>query len=367
MQQIPIFSLVNEKLKQLSTLEQIHPGIAVTTLSNLSIDGRACRKEILNNINSNIEATPEDRTILQNIINLATEDEIPISAGMYRTIKDENGKTKLIVGFHPFREFRPARNAKASQKTHNPDYTIYKDFNPEGFHLGTDDLDDGVVGTHHIKGIPIDLFLNRYPYLPSHILLVPDRKFGYKPQNIDPDRDISILEAMMEICQKSDVGDNMRIAYNHQGAHASVNHLHFHGFQLTPNCTPPIEEHLRDAGNSHTTLDSYIRGAEWFPAHEISSRVPKFIRDTFIQNARGEPLTYNLYMTPKGVACIPRNHQNTPNYVNAMTESGITTGFAFAETAGVLIAPSMDVFNMPEEELITKYNSVKDAMQIRTH
>ncbi|NCC70692.1 HIT domain-containing protein, partial [bacterium] len=245
----------------------------------------------------------------------------------------------------------------------------YKAFNREGFHFGTDDLDAGVVATHYINDIPFDVFLNRFPYLQSHTLIVPDRKFGDKPQNIDPNNqaDISILEAMMKLCQNSDLGDKMRIAYNGQGAHASVNHLHFHGFEINPKCIPPIEEYIQNKGNSHVTLDEYIRGAEWFPEKDISVGVPNFIRDIFIRNNFGEPLTYNLYMTPKGVACIPRLHQNTPSYVNTMIESNISSGFAFAELAGVLIAPSEEVFKMDDLELLKKYNLVKDAIQIRTH
>ena len=133
----------------------------------------------------------------------------------------------------PIRGFRPKRNAKEKNVSLNEP--------AKGFNYACRECDFEVFESNQFVNIKIDFMYNKYPFAPYHFLLIPNRREVHN-QFLDPEKDSKILEYLVSTANSSE--DEVRFGYNSLGAHASVNHLHFHGF-LTKG-KMPIDKYLEN-------------------------------------------------------------------------------------------------------------------------
>jgi len=242
----------------------------------------------------------------------------------------------VVMQINLVRALRPKRVAQKKTVLFNTP------FDPKSFHYGMPQCDIEVFySLQEMDNLTIDLLLNRYPFAPYHFLWVPDRK-GEHRQFIDLQRDMVLLEAAYELVVGEGPKGSLRLCYNSMGAHASVNHLHFQGFVITPNWEPPfdrfIQMYIEKAGNTTGIVPWYLKGTQWISPFDGVNGLKDFIAR---MNANEQP--YHLYITPYGVACFPRKHQGDDHYYQLLARTEFTTGFAFFEMLGEIVSPTAEV------------------------
>jgi len=246
--------------------------------------------------------TPDDQVMIGELLKTINQGKVVID----KPYRINIGEHRLQYNF--VREYRPKRAARIK------DVRINEPFNPSKFNFSVDICEPGVFDSIRNGGdSSIDLLLNRYPFAPYHFLWVPNRKDGQHNQYLDPQKDSHIIEAMWQFVSKSGLGDNIRFGYNSNGAHASVNHLHFQGFFVTDDWAPPIDRIIHNS-ISPDAID-YFPGAKWISGCNGTTAVLKdFITEMNSLHEKEKDIAYNLYITPKGIACFPRKSQGNPEY-----------------------------------------------------
>lgn len=125
------------------------------------------------------------------------------------------------IQFNPMRALRPPRNA--GQEVTD----TQKPFDPNGFHFNKPFLRAETIWRGELLGQPVDLLYNKFPFVPLHGLLVPDRE-AQQPQWLTRDGHHDIWRLAQALPEWG-------FGYNALGANASVNHLHFQSFlRATP-------------------------------------------------------------------------------------------------------------------------------------
>lgn len=142
----------------------------------------------------------------------------------------------------------------------------------------------------------------------------------------------------MHYVTSGEYGNDIRLAYNSLDAHASVNQLHFQGFFLTQDWQPPFEMIL-EKHNGSPTIDCYFKNIRWITASEGVDGIKEFLTEMNKRRETGEKVAFNIYLTPKGIACFPRKHQGDEEYFSQLQQSPFTTGYAFFEMLGEVISP----------------------------
>lgn len=129
------------------------------------------------------------------------------------------------LSFNPVRALRPPRMSGAKIDR------LLRPFDPSGFHFNKPFLAREVFWEGELAGKVARLLYNKFPFARMHGLLVPEPTLEL-PQYLTPE----LLGWAWEVCNR--IAANVPgfcLAYNSNGAHASVNHLHFQSFiQETP-------------------------------------------------------------------------------------------------------------------------------------
>lgn len=121
------------------------------------------------------------------------------------------------IQYNQLRSFRPARISNIEING------ITLPFDPEAFHFNKPFLSKEILWEGGLAGRVSTLFYNKYPFVPLHGLLVPERE-RCLPQLLDR----SWLEYLWTIAEGIGATvPGVGFAYNSYGANASVNHLHF--------------------------------------------------------------------------------------------------------------------------------------------
>lgn len=209
------------------------------------------------------------------------------------------------VQFNQMRSFRPARISKTEING------IGLPFDKNGFHFNKKFLRKEILWEGEVGGRTSSLFYNKYPFVPLHGLLVPERMLGW-PQLLDR----LWLEYLWKITENmGSTVPGIAFAYNSYGANASVNHLHF---QMSVREKPlPVTADFweHNGGDLFYPVDCYrftsLNGA-W----------------RFIEELHGRETNYNLLARPGELYCIPRNRQGSYSH------SSWTEGFAWYELCG---------------------------------
>ena len=207
--------------------------------------------------------------------------------------------------FNHIRAFRPPRMAEtAAMGLHQP-------FNENAFHFNKPFLRKEVFWTGDLLGLEVDLLYNKFPFVPLHGLLVPERQ-SREPQYLSHPYHLyvwALTQAMAEYLP------GVGFAYNSYGAYASVNHLHFQMFvrDVPLPLSLPVWRHNG--------------GAEDYPTHcEVYGGVGEAWER--LEELHRDEISYNLIYLPGRVYCLPRKTQGS------YAHSPWTSGFAWYEAAG---------------------------------
>jgi len=211
--------------------------------------------------------------------------------------------------FNLLRAFRPKRMSGGVAAD------MQVPFNADGFHFNKPFLRPETFWSGHLHGHTVDLLYNKFPFVESHGLLVPDRE-RCQPQFLNQEYHQFAWRLTAEL---GDTLPGLGFAYNSYGAFASVNHLHLQMF-LRRQPLPVMEPHWRHNG-----------GNDDYPA---TCRVFDQASDAwaYIDSLHQQVQPYNLLYLPGRVLCVPRARQGDyqpPNW---------TAGFAWYEVFGGAIA-----------------------------
>lgn len=226
--------------------------------------------------------------------------------------------------FNQLRSFRPSRIADRRVEG------VYAPFDMDGFHFNKPFLLKESFWEGPIAGRRTSLYYNKYPFMPFHSLVVPERESNC-PQYLQQN-DLEYLWRVSELLGETlpDVG----FGYNSYGANASINHLHFHMFVRNK----PLP--LMHSDWSHNGGDKeYPVGCRKFTAVQDAWE--------FISGLHRQGVSYNLVVVPGRIYCLPRRRQGS--YCHA----DWNTGFAWYELAGGITTVRRKDFDSLNAELIT--------------
>ena len=219
------------------------------------------------------------------------------------------------VQFNQLRSFRPARNSQ------QPVDSIYMPFDPQGFHFNKPFMQQEVIWSGTLLGSSMDLYYNKYPFVESHCLLVPQREAGM-PQYLTRETHDYVWRLLdrLRSCLPG-----VRVGYNALGAFASVNHLHFQLFVRDKPLPLELDCWMHNGGEQ-----GYPLPCEVFDSSESSW--------LFIHRLHQQNEAYNLLYTPGCVYAMPRRKQGDftlPSWAN---------GFSWYELCGGVITFSRESF-----------------------
>ena len=124
--------------------------------------------------------------------------------------------------FNQLRSLRPQRMSGATVTS------LRQEFDANAFHFNKPYLDKEVFWSGNIDGVPVKLLYNKFPFATLHGLLVPE-----PADNLPQFLNANMHHFASSLCHQ--LGNNIpdiAIAYNGNGAGASINHLHFQTFSM---------------------------------------------------------------------------------------------------------------------------------------
>lgn len=212
--------------------------------------------------------------------------------------------------FNPLRTFRPARHSHARIDS------LHAPFDAARFHFDKPFLTREILWQGPLLGRDAAFFYNKFPFADYQCMLVPDLKL-HRPQYLET----ADLEYLWMLGQE--LGGRMpgfSLAYNSYGAHASVNHLHFHTcLRDTP---LPIED-MRWKHNGGTA--AYPCRCLKFTELDAASNC--------IAALHADNVSYNLVLTGGALYCLPRRRQGEvayPDWLRAVAWYEMSGGFPLA-------------------------------------
>lgn len=219
------------------------------------------------------------------------------------------------VQLNPLRALRPLR-----ETGHAAD-SLYKPFDPEGFHFNKPFMQRECLWEGQLAGRDLALYFNKYPFTEYHTLLVPERRRAL-PQYLTEEMFDYIWTLAAELATRLPL---LGISYNAYGAYASVNHLHFQTFIRTGSLPLLASRWQHSGGNEAYPLPLMVfaeRQAAW-----------RYIEELHASNS-----AYNLLVADGRVYVLPRRRQGTYHH------AGWTAGFSWFEVCGSIIVASQDDF-----------------------
>ncbi|RLW71777.1 MAG: hypothetical protein B6D71_00360 [gamma proteobacterium symbiont of Stewartia floridana] len=225
--------------------------------------------------------------------------------------------------FNHIRAFRPSR------MTSEPVLGISRPFDPDGFHFNKPFLRREAFWSGDLQGVGVELLYNKFPFVPMHCLLVPDRT-QRQPQLLTR----KYHDYVWQLAERLWNGlPGVGIAYNSFAAYASVNHLHFQLF-IRPEPLPLMRDHWRHNGGER---DYPLNCEIYESAAEAWQRIESLHRSE---------VSYNLIYQPGRLYCIPRKRQGSYQH------QPWTRGFAWYELAGGFTTFSRSDFDTLDAQAI---------------
>ncbi len=228
------------------------------------------------------------------------------------------------VQYNPLRALRPTRVA-GQMPTGNR-----APFDPSGFHFDKPFLRREAFWSGQLDGVAVELLFNKFPFIESHALLVPERD-ARRAQWLEP-RDHQLAWGL--VTQWAEGLGGIGLGYNSYGASASINHLHF---QLFVRERPlPVER------------AQWVQrgGAEPFPAECLLLNDPAAAWD-WIDRTQRAGISFNLLYRPGQLYALPRVRQGDP----ALPATG--GALAWYEMAGGVLAFDAGAFEGLSPDWIT--------------
>jgi diadenosine tetraphosphate (Ap4A) HIT family hydrolase len=227
--------------------------------------------------------------------------------------------------FNLLRAFRPSRMSAETVTG------ISRPFNPDGFHFNKPFLRKEAFWSGVLQGVEVELLYNKFPFVPMHALLVPDRSLRL-PQLLMRKYHETIW-ALAE--QVGGPLPGIGIAYNSYGAYASVNHLHFQVY-VRSEPLPLMQGHWRHNGGDR----DYPLNCEVYRSAEQAWQR--------IKSLHASNTSYNLIYRPGELYCLPRKRQGSYDH------EPWTRGFAWYELAGGFTTFSRSDFTALDGDAITR-------------
>lgn len=226
--------------------------------------------------------------------------------------------------FNHLRAFRPSRMTTEAVTG------ISRPFDADGFHFNKPFLRKEAFWAGELHGVEVEFLYNKFPFVPMHCLLVPDRTRRL-PQLLTP-KYHRYVWALAE--QMAGSIEDIGIAYNSFGAYASVNHLHFQLY-VKPEPLPLMQDHWRHNGGDR----DYPLNCELYQSVDQAWQRIEALHES--------ETSYNLIYRPGKLYCIPRKSQGSYGH------EPWTRGFAWYELAGGFTTFSRSDFDTLEGYAIT--------------
>ncbi|MET0051715.1 MAG: hypothetical protein ABW095_11625 [Candidatus Thiodiazotropha sp.] len=225
--------------------------------------------------------------------------------------------------FNPLRAFRPSRMSRVQVSG------IRRPFDPQGFHFNKPFLRKEAFWNGELEGMTAELLYNKFPFVPMHGLLVPNRSEGH-PQFLTRE----FHDYAWRVGEKLGINlPRLHIAYNSYGAYASVNHLHFQIF-MASRSLPLTRDCWRHNGGS----EEYPLDCEVFDASDQAWK--------YIEALHAREISYNLLYQPGRLYCMPRKTQGSYEH------AAWTQGFAWYELSGGMTTFSRSDFDTLDAQAI---------------
>lgn len=262
----------------------------------------------------NINEVEEDLLVFLKILAIGLERLSP-------TERRQAGPWELQ--FNHLRSFRPKRIT-----TRTPT-GIYLPFDDGGFHFNKGFMQKEAFWAGELGGRRATLYYNKYPFVASHCLLVPERE-ARLPQFLYVESHDYLWETTRQL---GETLDGVGFGYNSVGAFASVNHLHFQMF-LKPQGFPVETPDWRHNG-----------GGEAYPLSclAFSDREGAWAA---IEQLHQQETPYNLLYVPGRLYVFPRAKQG------AYAQPEWTSGFTWHELAGGIIAFNREDFERLDDAAV---------------
>jgi ATP adenylyltransferase/5',5'''-P-1,P-4-tetraphosphate phosphorylase II len=230
---------------------------------------------------------------------------------------------RFEVQFNPLRALRPRRMTGETVEG------ISRPFNASGFHFNKPFLQREIFWSGELLGQPVDLLYNKFPFVPMHGLLVPQREAQH-PQYLTR----HYHDYVWQLCET--LGEKLPgwgMGYNSYGAYASVNHLHFQTF-VRETGLPVTSPHWQHRGGGQP----YPLPCEVYDSRQEAWQCIAQLHDS------GD--SYNLIYLPGELYCLPRRRQGS------CPVASWSSGFAWYELAGGVITPDRKAFEALDDERI---------------
>ncbi|MBS4098408.1 MAG: hypothetical protein KGZ83_16420 [Sulfuricella sp.] len=227
------------------------------------------------------------------------------------------------VQFNHLRSFRPKRIT-----TRVPS-GIYLPFDEAAFHFNKGFMQQEAFWAGELAGRRATLYYNKYPFVDSHCLLVPERE-ARLPQFLYVESHDYLWEATKQL---GETLDGVGFGYNSVGAFASVNHLHFQMF-LKPAGFPVMAPQWRHNGGSA----AYPVACAAFDDRQAAWNA--------IEQLHALETPYNLLYVPGRLYVFPRAKQST------YAQPEWTSGFTWHELAGGIIAFNREDFERLDDAAV---------------
>jgi hypothetical protein len=283
-----------------------------TLLKRYQLLASNCRKALREG--RELDAAPDDVSVFLKLMAIGFEGVAPTR---FRALE------QFELQFNHLRAFRPGRmTADAVEGVSRP-------FDTSGFHFNKPFLQSEIFWSGELLGERVDLLYNKFPFVPLHGLLVPERAAQY-PQFLTR----RYHDYVWQLCESLGEGlPGWGIGYNSYGAYASVNHLHFQTFMRATPLPVTRPEWQHQGGERPYPV----------PCERYDSQQEAWRR---IEVLHQSVCSYNLIFLPGELYCLPRRRQGS--YEVAPWSSG----FAWYELAGGIITPDREAFDRLDDERI---------------
>lgn len=289
-----------------------HPdlGVAILVLANATYDARIWGRlkeplrarfselEARSRSGAPLQAPPDDRAVLQRLLAVGFDR---LETTRFRR------EGPWALQYNPLRALRPPRMSHAVVAS------LYRPFDPDGFHFNKPFLQRELLWQGELLGRRAALLYNKFPFADLHGLLAPSPQ-DCLPQYLrqaDHAHLWALAEALGESLPEAGFG------YNSYGAYASVNHLHFQFF-VTEAGLPAEDKRWRHNGGGR----DYPCRCEAFDQQGRAWGL--------IQRLHDRNIAYNLIYRPGRLYCLPRPFQGSYQH------AAWTGGYAWCEMAGAL-------------------------------
>ncbi|MCU7810237.1 MAG: hypothetical protein KZQ77_03240 [Candidatus Thiodiazotropha sp. (ex Notomyrtea botanica)] len=292
--------------------EQIYASLRPALRESFNLLADRCRDALLHGFG--MGGSTDDQMVFLKLMAIGFEG---LHTTEFRRLQDWE------LQFNHIRSFRPARMSEQEVTS------ISLPFNEQDFHFNKPHLRKEVFWAGEILGVSVELLYNKFPFVPLHGLLVPDREAQH-PQLLNR-RYHEFIWSLSEHLAEQLPG--WGVGYNSFGASASVNHLHFQSF-IRQQPLPITEGHWQHNGGNRV----YPLACETFTGHEAAWER--------LETLHASQTSYNLIYLPGRLYCLPRKPQGS------FSHATWSNGLAWYELAGCFTAFRHADFDSLDDEAV---------------